>query len=146
MILRKSLLSALHLAMILIRIHVLCSLCSVSRQLRTMPFDSFFRILVDVMAALIKVIQRVVVHQHTLISLVPDDSKRLATDIVFTAADSAHAQCAKLLSFRSEQNARLNPHDFYRLLDVCRGFMQQSDTLCFGRACIGLRGTLLSQV
>lgn len=111
-----------------------------------MPFDSFFRMLVDVMTALLKVIQRVVVNQHTLISLVPEDSKRLAMDIVFTAADSAHAQCAKLLSFRSEQNARLNPHDFYRLLAVSRGFIQHSDTLCFGRACLGLRGTLLSQV
>lgn len=119
---------------------------SVARQLRTMPFDSFFRMLVDVMTALLKVILRVVVHQHTLISLVPEDSKRLAMDIVFTAADSAHAQCAKLLSFRSEQNARLNPHDFYRLLAVSRGFIQNSDTLCFGRACLGLRGTLLSQV
>lgn len=119
---------------------------SVARQLRTMPFDSFFRMLVDVMTALLKVIQRVVVHQHTLISLVPEDSKRLAMDIVFTAADSAHAQCAKLLSFRSEQNARLNPHDFYRLLTISRGFIQNSDTLCFGRACLGLRGTLLSQV
>ncbi|KAI7883165.1 Vps54-domain-containing protein [Lichtheimia hyalospora FSU 10163] len=118
---------------------------AVARQLRTMPLDAFFRMLVHVMTALLKVIQRVMVHQHTLISLMPDDNKRLAMDIVYTAADSAHAQCAKLLSFRSEQNARLNPHDFYRLLAVSRGFIQQSDNLCLGRACLGLRGTLLSQ-
>lgn len=68
-----------------------------------------------------------------------------SAETVFAAADMAHTRCAKLIGFRGEQNAQLNPTDFYRLTSVLRGFIQRSEALC-GRTCYGLRGTVLSQV
>lgn len=71
--------------------------------------------------------------------------KKESADIVFAAADLAHVRCAKLIGFRSEQNAQLNPTDFYRLCSVMRTFIQRCEKYC-GRTCFGLRGTVLSQV
>ncbi|KAI9320624.1 Vps54-like protein-domain-containing protein [Dichotomocladium elegans] len=125
----------------------------VTRQLRSMPFDAFFRMLTDVLVALVKAIQRAAVYHQTLCRLidhcVTDEAQQTelrkeSSDIVFAAADLAHVRCAKLVGFRSEQNAQLNPTDFYRLSSKLRTFIRQCETFC-GRTCFGLRGTFLSQ-
>ena len=120
-----------------------------------MPFDSFFKMLLDVFIMLIRAIQRAAVYHKLLCHLVDQcliedeekkkDMKKESSDIVFAAADLAHVRCAKLIGFRSEQNAQLNPTDFYRLASVMRTFIQQCETYC-ERTCFGLRGTVLSQV
>ncbi|KAI7854197.1 Vps54-like protein-domain-containing protein [Circinella umbellata] len=127
---------------------------SPARQLRTMPFDSFFKMLLDVFIMLIRAIQRAAVYHKLLCHVVDQcliedeekkkDMKKESSDIVFAAADLAHVRCAKLIGFRSEQNAQLNPTDFYRLASVMRTFIQQCETYC-ERTCFGLRGTVLSQ-
>ncbi|KAI9498334.1 Vps54-like protein-domain-containing protein [Zychaea mexicana] len=127
---------------------------SPARQLRTMPFDSFFKMLLDVFIMLIRAIQRAAVYHKILSQLVDKcviddeekkkDMKKESSDIVFAAADLAHVRCAKLIGFRSEQNAQLNPTDFYRLASVMRTFIQQCESYC-ERTCFGLRGTVLSQ-
>ncbi|KAI8144882.1 Vps54-like protein-domain-containing protein [Fennellomyces sp. T-0311] len=127
---------------------------SPARQLRTMPFDSFFKMLLDVFIILIHAIQRAAVYHKILCELVDkcmadneDKKKELkkeSGDIVFAAADLAHVRCAKLIGFRSEQNAQLNPTDFYRLASVMRTFIQQCEVYC-ERTCFGLRGTVISQ-
>ena len=104
---------------------------------------------------LIRAIQRAAVYHKLLCQLVDQcmiedeekkkDMKKESSDIVFAAADLAHVRCAKLIGFRSEQNAQLNPTDFYRLASVMRTFIQQCETYC-ERTCFGLRGTVLSQV
>jgi vacuolar protein sorting-associated protein 54 len=48
------------------------------------------------------------------------------------------------MGFRSDQNALLNPTDFYRLSSVIRTFILQCEVFC-GRTCFGLRGTVISQ-
>lgn len=127
----------------------------IAKQLRTMTFDSFSRMLTDVLIGLVKAIERAAVYHQTLCQLVdqciPEDDvqrnelKKESSDIVFAAADLAHVRCAKLIGFRSEQNAQLNPTDFYRLANMLRTFIQQCEAYC-GRTCFGLRGTVLSQV
>ncbi|CAG8619693.1 10364_t:CDS:10 [Acaulospora morrowiae] len=67
-----------------------------------------------------------------------------SSQIVFAAADLAHVRCANLIAFRADQNAQLNPKDFYRLYNVTWAFVLECDGLC-GRMCYGLRGTISSQ-
>ncbi|KAI9203421.1 Vps54-like protein-domain-containing protein [Polychytrium aggregatum] len=67
-----------------------------------------------------------------------------SSDVVFAISDLAHVRCAKLLSVRSEQNAQLNPKDFYRLFGATWEFIGGGEGLC-GRMCFGLKGTMLSQ-
>lgn len=126
-----------------------------------MPFDSFFQMLLNLFATLIETIRRASVYDQLIVQLIDDcadqlsDQKSLdelratvkkeSADIVFAAADLAHVRCGKLIGYRSDQNAILNPTDFYRLSRVMRMFIQQCETYC-GRTCFGLRGTVLSQV
>ncbi|TPX64370.1 hypothetical protein SpCBS45565_g05926 [Spizellomyces sp. 'palustris'] len=67
-----------------------------------------------------------------------------SSDVLFSASDLAHVRCAKLIGVRSEQNAQLNPADFFRLFGATWEFVGGGEALC-GRMCFGLKGTLLSQ-
>ncbi|RKO92475.1 Vps54-like protein-domain-containing protein [Blyttiomyces helicus] len=67
-----------------------------------------------------------------------------SSDILFAASDLAHVRCAKLIGVRSDQNAMLNPKDFYRLFGATWEFVAAGENLC-GRLCFGLKGTMLSQ-
>lgn len=67
-----------------------------------------------------------------------------SAEIVFAIADLAHVRCAKLVGVRADQNAQLNPTDFYRLFGVTWKFVVEGEGLC-GRTCYGLRGTITSQ-
>ncbi|KAJ3396863.1 hypothetical protein HDU92_001697 [Lobulomyces angularis] len=69
-----------------------------------------------------------------------DDS----ADIVYSASDLAHMRCAKLIGVRSEQNAQLNPKEFYRLFGATWEFVNAGESLS-GRMCFGLKSTILSQ-
>ncbi|KAJ3080696.1 hypothetical protein HK102_002878, partial [Quaeritorhiza haematococci] len=68
-----------------------------------------------------------------------------SSNILFAAADLAHVRCSKLIGVRSEQNAQLNPKDFYRLFGSTWEFVVGGEALC-ARMCFGLKGTMLSQV
>ncbi|CAG8433685.1 11264_t:CDS:10 [Ambispora gerdemannii] len=81
------------------------------------------------------------------ISTINDSYSQLITEsseIVFAAADLVHVRCANLIGMRAEQNARLNPKDFYRLFNVTWDFILEGENLC-GHMCFGLRGTIMSQ-
>ncbi|KAJ3042297.1 hypothetical protein HDV00_007664 [Rhizophlyctis rosea] len=67
-----------------------------------------------------------------------------SSDLLFAASDLANVRCAKLIGVRSEQNAQLNPKDFYRLFGATWEFVVAGESLC-GRMCFGLKGTMLSQ-
>ncbi|TPX53415.1 hypothetical protein SeMB42_g00804 [Synchytrium endobioticum] len=67
-----------------------------------------------------------------------------SAEILYSASDLAQVRCAKLLSVRAEQNAQLNPKDFYRLFGATWEFITGSEALC-GRMCLGLKGNMLSQ-
>ncbi|KAI9090080.1 Vps54-like protein-domain-containing protein [Phlyctochytrium arcticum] len=67
-----------------------------------------------------------------------------SSDVLFSASDLAHVRCAKLLGVRSEQNAQLNPPQFFQLFGATWEFVVGGEALC-GRMCFGLKGTLLSQ-
>ncbi|GAA5800869.1 hypothetical protein HPULCUR_006308 [Helicostylum pulchrum] len=124
-----------------------------AKQLKSMPFSAFFQMLLDIFSTLIEAIQRASVY-HQLLMVVAESQKpesdflvylgKESADIVFSAADLAHVRCGKLMGFRSDQNALLNPTDFYRLSSVVRTFILQCEVFC-GRTCFGLRGTVTSQ-
>ncbi|KAJ3299753.1 hypothetical protein HK104_007207 [Borealophlyctis nickersoniae] len=67
-----------------------------------------------------------------------------SSDLLFAASDLANVRCARLIGVRSEQNAQLNPKDFYRLFSTTWEFVAGGENLC-GRLCLGLKGTMLSQ-
>lgn len=126
---------------------------NLARQLKSMPFAAFFQMLLDIFSTLIGAIRRASVYHQLLLHIMETqklDSDFTITfgkesaDIVFSAADLAHVRCGKLMGFRSELNALLNPTDFYRLSSVIRTFILQCEVFC-GRTCFGLRGTVLSQ-
>ncbi|KAI9483215.1 MAG: Vps54-like protein-domain-containing protein [Benjaminiella poitrasii] len=126
---------------------------NLAKQLKSMPFSSFFQMLLDIFSTLIEMIQRASVYHQIIMRVVEAqniDSEFLlnfskeSADIVFSAADLAHVRCGKLIGFRSDQNALLNPTDFYRLTSVVRTFIVHCEVLC-GRTCFGLRGTVMSQ-
>ncbi|CAO3589754.1 unnamed protein product [Absidia cylindrospora] len=71
-------------------------------------------------------------------------AKKASNEVVHTISDLAHVRCGKLIGFRSDQHALLNTADFYRLTQLIKSFIHQSETIC-GRPCFGLRGTVLSQ-
>jgi hypothetical protein len=71
--------------------------------------------------------------------------KNEVSDILFAASDLAHVRCGKLLTLRSEQNAQLNSKDFFKLFQTAWRFLGTGEKIC-QRTCIGLRGTLMSQV
>ncbi|KAI7865685.1 hypothetical protein BDF14DRAFT_1744092 [Spinellus fusiger] len=132
---------------------------TLAKQLKTMPFDAYFEMLLGLFAKLLYCIQRATVYERVICRLVDsfiEDSdletvqhqlqevrKELAQS-VYAAADLAHVRCGKLVGYRSDQNALLNPTDFYRLSSVLRHFIQRSEKLC-SRTCFGLRGTVVSQ-
>jgi vacuolar protein sorting-associated protein 54 len=126
---------------------------NLAKQLKSMPFSAFFQMLLDTFSALIESIRCAAVY-HQLLMLVVGLQEpptefltalgKESADIVFSAADLAHVRCGKLIGFRSDQNALLNPTDFYRLSSVVRTFILQCEVFC-GRTCFGLRGTVVSQ-
>ncbi|TPX38226.1 hypothetical protein SmJEL517_g00015 [Synchytrium microbalum] len=67
-----------------------------------------------------------------------------SAEILYSGSDLAQVRCAKLLSVRAEQNAQLNPKDFYRLFGATWEFVAGCEALC-GRLCLGLKGNMLSQ-
>ena len=124
-----------------------------ARQLKTMPFSAFFQMLLDIFSTMIEAIRRASVYHQLLLHIMESSAldpawmtelTKESADIVFSAADLAHVRCGKLMSFRSDQNALLNPTDFYRLSSVIRTFILQCEVFC-GRTCFGLRGTVVSQ-
>lgn len=126
---------------------------TLARQLKSMPFAAFFQMLLDIFSTLIEAIQRASIYHQLLMRVVESQSPeseflinlgKESADIVFSAADLAHVRCGKLMGFRSDQNALLNPTDFYRLSSVVRTFILQCEMFC-GRTCFGLRGTVHSQ-
>ena len=68
-----------------------------------------------------------------------------SSNLLFSACETAHMNCAKLYSIRQEQHTRLSIHDFEHLYSSTLQFIEQSETLCH-RQCLGFRGTLISQV
>ncbi|KAJ3108116.1 hypothetical protein HK100_003483 [Physocladia obscura] len=67
-----------------------------------------------------------------------------SNDLLLAISEAANARCAKLLAVRSEQNSKLSPKDFYRLLGATKEFIAGSEFLC-GYHCINLKGALSSQ-
>lgn len=68
-----------------------------------------------------------------------------SAEIVHAISDLAHMRCSKLVGVRAEQNAQLNPKDFYRLFGATWEFVRGGEALN-GRPCFGLKSTMLSQV
>jgi vacuolar protein sorting-associated protein 54 len=68
-----------------------------------------------------------------------------SSEVVLAVSDLSNARTSKLIGVRSEQNAQLNPKDFYRLFGATREFIVGSEGLS-GHHCIGLKGTMQSQV
>jgi hypothetical protein len=68
-----------------------------------------------------------------------------ANDVLHSISDLSNARSAKLINVRSDQNARLNPKDFYRLLNATREFIAGEEVLC-GYHGIGLKGAMMTQV
>ena len=68
-----------------------------------------------------------------------------SADILFAASDLAHVRCGKLLTLRGEQNSQLNSKDFFKLFEITCWFVNTGEWIC-QRTCIGLRGTLMTQV
>lgn len=126
---------------------------NLAKQLKSMPFSGFFQMLLDIFSTLIEAIRCAAVYHQLLLHVVGLQGQttefltaltKESADIVFSAADLAHVRCGKLIGFRSDQNALLNPTDFYRLSSVVRTFILQCEVFC-GRTCFGLRGTVASQ-
>ncbi|KAI8979697.1 Vps54-like protein-domain-containing protein [Mycotypha africana] len=124
-----------------------------AKQLKSMPFSSFFQMLLEIFSTLIVAVHRAATYHQLFIRIA--ETQRLneeslaqiegeSADIVYSATDLAHARCGKLMGFRSDQNALLNSKDFYRLSYVVRSFISQSEVFC-GRTCYGLRGNIASQ-
>jgi len=67
-----------------------------------------------------------------------------SSEIAVSSADLAYDRCAKLIAMRADQNAQLNPKDFYRLFNVTWAFVLQGESLC-GRTSVRLRPTIMSQ-
>jgi hypothetical protein len=68
-----------------------------------------------------------------------------SANVLASASDLAHVRCAKLIGVRSEQNAMINPNDFFRLFGATWEFVYGAESIT-GRLCFGLKGTMLSQV
>ncbi|KAH6569548.1 hypothetical protein BASA62_004714 [Batrachochytrium salamandrivorans] len=64
-------------------------------------------------------------------------------DVLTVTSDLIQARCAKLIGVRSEQNAKLNATDFYRLFGSTWEFVTSSELLC-GRMCFGLKSVILT--
>lgn len=71
--------------------------------------------------------------------------KSESSDILYAASDLMHVRCGKLLTLRADQNAQLNFKDFFKLFDITWRFVSVGEQIC-QRSCIGLRGTILTQV
>lgn len=83
--------------------------------------------------------------KDTLVSAVVQDLLQDSNAIIFSVADMGHVRCAKLVGVRADQNAQLNPTDFYRFFDATWAFINISEKIC-GRTSFGLRGAIISQV
>ena len=68
-----------------------------------------------------------------------------SSDVLLAVSDLSNARSAKLIGVRADQNAQLNPKDFYRLLSATREFINGSENIT-GHHCFGLKGAMLSQV
>ncbi|OBZ90518.1 Vacuolar protein sorting-associated protein 54 [Choanephora cucurbitarum] len=117
-----------------------------SKQLKAMPFSAFFDMLLDMFSALMKAIERTSIYHQLIASIASDqpEIEKESADILFSVADLAHVRCGKLIGFRNDQNALLNPTDFYRFSNVIRTFVVQCESMC-KRTCFGLRGTMTTQ-
>ncbi|KAJ2964903.1 hypothetical protein NQZ79_g350 [Umbelopsis isabellina] len=154
-----------------------------SKQLKSMPFDNFFKTLLSIYAVIFSVIKRAICYHQilkelfeiadsrelfhdldlqvysspngnqvaspkspkdTLVSAVVQDLLQDSNAIIFSVADMGHVRCAKLVGVRADQNAQLNPTDFYRFFDATWAFINISEKIC-GRTSFGLRGAIISQ-
>ncbi|KAH8555260.1 Vps54-like protein-domain-containing protein [Umbelopsis sp. PMI_123] len=124
-----------------------------SKQLKTMPFDNFFKTLLAIYAVIIAAIERTIGYHSILKELFEDaenhgivvnDLIQDANSTIFAVADMGHVRCAKLVGARADQNAQLNPTDFYRFFDATWSFINSSEKMC-GRTSFGLRGAIISQ-
>ncbi|ORY40384.1 Vps54-domain-containing protein [Rhizoclosmatium globosum] len=52
-----------------------------------------------------------------------------SNELLLAISEAANARCAKLMSVRSDQNAKLSPKDFYRLLGATKEFISASEYL-----------------
>ncbi|KAI8637379.1 Vps54-like protein-domain-containing protein [Parasitella parasitica] len=126
---------------------------NLAKQLKSMPFSSFFQMLMEIFATLMEAINQVSIYHQLLMQIIETQHSETgillqlgkeSADIVFSVADLAHVRCGKLIGFRHDQNALLNPTDFYRLSKVVGVFISKCEIFC-GRTCFGLRGIVLSQ-
>ncbi|CAO3700621.1 unnamed protein product [Rhizopus stolonifer] len=118
---------------------------SLAKQLKTMPFVSFFQVLLDIFSILMQSIQRASAY-HQLFMQTLDKTPKLEKEsmtVVLSIAELAHVQCGKLIGSRSEQNALLNPTDFYRLSSVLDIFVRKCEKYC--GPCIELQSILTHQ-
>jgi vacuolar protein sorting-associated protein 54 len=151
-----------------------------SKQLKSMPFDNFFRTLISIYAIITAAIKRTIGY-HSILKELFEDAKsrqlfqdyeshsytspdtnqitspgahhnnavndliRDSNSTIFAVADLGHVRCAKLVGVRADQNAQLNPTDFYRFFDATWAFINVSENIC-GRTTFGLRGAIISQV
>ncbi|KAJ3158464.1 hypothetical protein HK101_001317, partial [Irineochytrium annulatum] len=60
-----------------------------------------------------------------------------ANDLLNVVGDKINKRCVKLVGVRSDQNAQLNPKDFYRLFSATMEFVQCGESSC-GRLSFGL--------
>lgn len=68
-----------------------------------------------------------------------------SADILYGTSDLAHVRCGKLLTLRGEQTSQLNFKDFHKMFEMIWVFVSTGEQIC-QRTCIGLRGTLMTQV
>ncbi|ORE06130.1 Vps54-domain-containing protein [Rhizopus microsporus var. microsporus] len=113
-----------------------------TRQLKAMPFVSFFQMLLNVLSILIQAILRASAYHTLFTPHLSPELEQESSDVVSAVAELAQAQCRKLIVSRNEQNALLNPTDFYRLSHVLDTFVAQCEVYSGGR---GLRSLITSQ-
>ena len=66
------------------------------------------------------------------------------TELMTDICDAVNIKCTKLIFVRSEQNAMLNPLDFYRLFGATWEFMQGVESFS-GKTTFGVKNAILSQ-
>ncbi|KAI9246139.1 Vps54-like protein-domain-containing protein [Sporodiniella umbellata] len=118
---------------------------SLTRHLKAMAFVSFFQILLDVFFILVQSIQRISAYHQLFVQILEKTPKleNKLKSILLSFAELAHVQCGKLIGSRSEQNALLNPTDFYRLSSVLELFIRKCESYC--GPCIELQNILIHQ-
>ncbi|KAI8379270.1 Vps54-like protein-domain-containing protein [Radiomyces spectabilis] len=132
-----------------------------AKQLKSMAFNDYFEMLQGVFTTLVVAFERVATYHHLLVKVIekgmvqqesddesgddlPLSFKKDLFEVLFAATDIINIRCSKLIGYRNDQNALLNPTDFYRLSRMIQRFIQACEMYC-NRSCFGLRSTLLSQ-